>query len=112
MATRAKTSWKRRCFTLLAVLFFLAPACYGFGKKFQELLLLALGPRLPGEEDGSFAVMPLVNYLLASAGFLLLLIWASLRGMFHDIERPKYTMLETERELDEAETVEKFDIPR
>jgi len=30
-----------------------------------------------------------------------LFFWAAANGMFHDIERPKYTMLDNERRLDE-----------
>ena len=41
----------------------------GFGIKFLELINLT-----QGETDGGFAVTPVVNYLLASAGFLCLLL--------------------------------------
>ncbi|HHM12601.1 MAG TPA: cbb3-type cytochrome oxidase assembly protein CcoS [Planctomycetaceae bacterium] len=44
----------------------------------------------------------MVNYVLVGIGFLFLLGWAIFTGMFHDIEAPKYTMLERERELDQA----------
>ena len=67
----------------------------GFGVKLLELIRLT-----QGETDGGFAVTPVVNYLLASAGFLCLLLGAAINGMFNDIERPKYTMLENERKLD------------
>ncbi len=68
----------------------------GFGVKLLELIHLTT----QGETDGGFAVTPVVNYLLASTGFLCLLLGAALNGMFDDIERPKYTMLENERKLD------------
>jgi hypothetical protein len=84
--------------TLILAVFILIPACYGFGKKFFELLALV------GDEEGSFAVMPVLNYLLASLGFAMLFLWAMLHGMFRDIEAPKQTMLENEARLDaEAE---------
>lgn len=67
----------------------------GFGLKFLELINLT-----QGETDGGFAVTPVVNYLLASAGFLCLLLAAALNGMFNDIEKPKYLMLENEKRLD------------
>ena len=102
MKKSAKTSWRRRLFTVLAVSFFLVPAGVGFGNKFRELVILAW------DEEGSFAVMPLLNYLLASVGFMFLLFWAAYHGMFHDIEKPKFAMLERERELDEAEKTEQF----
>ncbi|REK10311.1 MAG: cbb3-type cytochrome oxidase assembly protein CcoS [Planctomycetota bacterium] len=44
----------------------------------------------------------MLNYLLASLGFLFLFGWAVMSGMFHDIERPKYTMLENEARLDHS----------
>lgn len=83
--------------TLLFGLGVLIPAVRGFGQKFYELCMLI------DDADGAFAVMPVVNYLLASIGFLLLLGWAILNGMFRDIEKPKYTMLQTEQMLDECE---------
>ena len=52
------------------------------------------------DPNGAFAVTPIVNYLLAGLGFLCMLGWAACNGMFHDIEQPKRTMLETEQQLD------------
>lgn len=73
----------------------LLPCLVGFVIKFSELLALTNAP-----EDGGFSITPVINYLLASAGFFFLLLWAALNGMFSDLERPKYLMLENERELD------------
>jgi hypothetical protein len=36
-----------------------------------------------------------------------LMVWAALNGMFHDIERPKRTMLETEAWLDRTEVAQR-----
>ena len=47
----------------------LVPSLWGFGDKFREFVLLARG-----DVDGVFAVTPVINYLLASFGFLLL-VW-------------------------------------
>jgi len=88
--------------TLLLAVLILLPACYGFGRKFLELV------KLVGNEEGSFAVIPVLNYLLASLGFAMLFLWAMFQGMFHDIEAPKRTMLETEAKLD-AEAEEERD---
>jgi hypothetical protein len=74
----------------------LLPCMYGFCTKFWELVVICRG-----DMTGAFAIAPIVNYLLASAGFLLLLGWAAANGMFHDIEQPKVTLLEHERMLDE-----------
>lgn len=84
--------------TLVMAAAILLPSLYGFGSKFVEFLALA-----SGEVDGAFAIAPVVNYLLASLGFLCLFGWAAYNGMFHDIERPKVQMLENERQLDERE---------
>jgi len=75
----------------------LLPSLYGFGTKLIEFIALARG-----DVEGSFAISPVVNYLLASFGFLLLFGWAALGGMFRDIEQPKFTMLENEMKLDLA----------
>jgi hypothetical protein len=72
---------------------------FGFGSKFVELVKLVRDSD-SGASEGVFAVAPLVNYLLASAGFLCMLGWATCHGMFHDIEGPKTTMLEHEELLD------------
>lgn len=73
----------------------LIPSLLGFVMKFGELVALT-----EGADDGGFAITPVINYLLASAGFFFLLLWAAVNGMFRDLERPKYLMLENERELD------------
>ncbi len=66
-----------------------------FIRKLYDLAYIAM--YLP---DGAFAVTPVVNYLLAGVGFLCMLGWAAYNGMFHDIEKPKQTMLDNEHQLD------------
>lgn len=73
----------------------LLPSLYGFGTKFLEFIAL-----FRGDVDGAFAITPILNYLLASLGFLLLFGWAALGGMFRNVEQPKYSMLENEAWLD------------
>jgi hypothetical protein len=85
--------------TLLLAFAILIPSLWGFGTKFYEFVLVARG-----DVEGVFAVTPVINYLLASLGFLLLFGWAAANGMFHDIEQPKRTMLEIEQQLDASET--------
>ncbi|MGI9456829.1 MAG: hypothetical protein ACR2NU_09715 [Aeoliella sp.] len=85
----------RSWITILLAAMILVPSLWGFGNKFLELVALGRG-----EVDGVFAVTPVVNYLLASLGFLCLFCWAAANDMFHDIERPKHTMLENEAMLD------------
>ena len=81
--------------TLVLALLILPISLWGFGSKLVEFINV-----YRGRADGAFAVAPIVNYMLASAGFFLLLLWAAMNGMFHDIERPKHTLLEREAELD------------
>ena len=81
--------------TLVLAFVILIPSFFGFGGKLLEFFHV-----FEGEADGAFAVAPLVNYLLATTGFLLALLWAIANGMLNDVERPKYTMLETEARLD------------
>lgn len=102
MATSTGESRTQNYVVALMAVIILGFCAYGFGTKFYELVMLVKG----SEElsDGTFAVMPIVNYLLASAGFLCLLGWAAYHGMFHDIERPKQSMLELEERLDAKAT--------
>lgn len=80
---------------VLFALAILLPSLWGFSMKFREFVMLARG-----DVEGVFAVTPVMNYLLASFGFLLLFGWAAANGMFHDIEKPKQTMLDNEERLD------------
>ncbi len=84
---------------ILAVLI-LVPSLWGFGMKLNEFIAL-----VRGDVDGVFAISPVANYLLASLGFFCLLLWATLNGMFRDIEEPKYHMLEQESQLDKASSL-------
>ena len=84
-----------KVWAVLAIVFFLGPAMFGFGTKFYELVRV-----FEGDAAGAFAVTPIVNYLLAGCGFVLLFAWAARNGMFRDIERPKFEMLDNERRLD------------
>jgi hypothetical protein len=72
----------------------LVPAGVGFSMKFRELLSLS------GDPEGAFAIMPVVSYLTTSVGFFFLFFYAAMHGMFSNIERPKYSFLDTERRLD------------
>ncbi len=81
--------------TIVFGVLILIPSMLGFVMKFGELMTLT-----GDSTDGGFAITPVINYLLASLGFFFLLMWAAVNGMFRDLERPKYLMLENERELD------------
>ena len=98
--TRPESPNRRRLWVMvMATLVFLVPALLGFGNKFFEFVAL-----YRHDELGAFTIVPIVNYLLASGGFLFLFLWATMHGMFRDIEGPKYTMLENERRFDAALT--------
>jgi len=98
ITTRSRATWV----TALFALAILIPSLYGFGTKFREFVILSRG-----DVDGVFAISPILNYLLASTGFLCLFCWATMQGMFRDIEQPKLDMLEREHQLDLAEADER-----
>ena len=81
--------------TLLLAVVILVPSCVGFGTKLLEFIFT-----FRTDPDGAFAITPILNYLLSSAGFMLLLVWATWNGMFRDVEAPKFDLLRREAELD------------
>jgi len=93
--------WRSLLFHMLAVSFFLVPAGVGFTVKYLDLLIL-----FGAGEEGAFAIVPIMNYLLSSIGFFLVFFWAVRHGMFREIEQVKHKMLNTERELDAREKEE------
>jgi hypothetical protein len=102
MATQSTPfRWRSFLFHLLAISFFLVPAGVGFIVKYLDLLIL-----FGSGEEGAFAIMPIMNYLLCSLGFFMLFFWAVRHGMFREIEQAKHKMLEQEWQLDAAEKEE------
>lgn len=90
------TSQQRKMWVTVGMAFLiLLPSMYGFVGKFIEFVHI-----YRGSSGGEFAVAPIMNYLLASAGFFCLLVWAAWNGMFRDIEKPKDEMLANEAILD------------
>ena len=88
-------AWK---LTIVFAVLILPISLLAFMEKLVELSYIVL----KDEPDGAFALTPLVNYLLASAGFFLLILGAAVNGMFNDLEKPKHLMLENELRLDAA----------
>ena len=95
---QADSRLKNRIVAVIAVLI-LVPAAYGFIDKIYAFISVAEG----AHDELRFTIVPVLNYFLLAAGFFCLLIWATLQGMFRNIERPKYTMLEREAELQRRE---------
>jgi hypothetical protein len=91
----ARDARRRMWLTVIMGVLILIPSMYGFLGKFIEFIHI-----YRGEPGGEFAVAPILNYLLASAGFFCMLLWAAWNGMFHDIEKPKYDFLENEARLE------------
>ena len=93
--TKALRLQRSHIITLLFGIPILIFSGVGFGAKFLEFI-----NTFQGEQEGAFAITPMVNYFLASAGFFCMLVWATINGMFRDIEEPKRTMLEQDAALD------------
>jgi cbb3-type cytochrome oxidase maturation protein len=94
MPTRTTRTALWICRVLLAAVLV---AGLGFSYKLLEFSREALE-----SEVASFAVVPLVVYVLVALGFASLFVWAVLRGQFRDIEGPKYRLLEEEERHDRA----------
>jgi hypothetical protein len=76
----------------------LIPAAYGFVEK---LMLFVLAVRR--DLIGGITIVPIVNYLIVTAGMVCLLVWGIAHGMFRNVEQPKYDMLEREARLEAEE---------
>ena len=98
MNSTGTNSRRQFIITCILAVVILVPSLWGFGTKFIEFIAL-----FRSSSDGVFAISPIMNYLLAGLGFFCLLCWGMAQGMFTDVERPKYTMLQTEQRLDEAQ---------
>ena len=70
-----------------------------FAYKIYEFIQTAGRSDMPG-----FAFATVFSYFIVTLGFLCLAAWAYARGHYHDIEEPKYRLLETESELERLET--------
>ena len=75
--------------------FVVVAGALAFGWKLYEFAADLL------DDDGlRFAGAHLLTYVLVAGGFFLLLLFCFLRGHFADIEKPKYDLLDMEREHD------------
>jgi len=80
----------------------LIPSILGFANKFLDLMIVA-----QGDEEGAFALTPMINYLLATAGFFCMLMWAVAQGAFYDLNSPSQSMFENELELERRSAAHK-----
>jgi hypothetical protein len=94
---RGGGSRRKAWITLVMAVLILIPSLYGFAGKFIEFVHI-----YRGTGGGEFAVAPILNYLLASAGFFCMLLWAAWNGMFRDVEQPKEEFLDNEARIDAA----------
>lgn len=76
----------------------LVSGALGFGFKLFEMISTIFE-----SPDYRFALPPVLTYLFVAAGFFCMLIVATLRGMFRNVEAPKYRMLELESAYDAEE---------
>jgi nitrogen fixation-related uncharacterized protein len=54
------------------------------------------------DEVEGFGAVAVATYLIGMVPIVFVTLWAVLTGRFHDIEAPKYRVLEIDRELEEA----------
>ena len=104
--TRLRLS-KKTLAVIVIGLAVIIPSAPGFIDKLVQFFKLA-----QEEEGGGFALVPIMNYLLVAIGFICLMVWATINGMFRQIEKPKYTMLEQEEAIDQADGLDQTGEPR
>jgi hypothetical protein len=91
----ASDSRKKTIVVVTIGVLILVPAAYGFVEKLMLFILAVKRDMIAG-----FTIIPVVNYLIVTAGMACLLVWAIAHGMFRRIEQPKYTMLDREAQID------------
>ncbi len=67
------------------------------------LKMFTLAKNVIRSPEYSYALPPVLTYACVASGFFCLLVVAVMRGMFRDVERPKYRMLELEEKYDREE---------
>ena len=95
-----RPKWRIVVFWMIAIAAFV-PTAFGFLFKFYRMVQTQ-----NSVEGGGFTLIPISNYLFMALGFICLLAYAVLNGMFRDVEGPKYTMLQHEEELDRQDLLE------
>ena len=90
-----KTTGKAATWICWFLLFTTAIAGSGFAYKMFQFTKEAAESK-----EASFAVVPVIVYILVALGFVSLFLWALTRGQFRDIEGPKLRLLEQEEQYD------------
>ncbi len=99
MVTNPKATKAQRITLIAFLVVFLLPAGVGFAIKLYEFMTVANG----ATSEGTFMLVPVLNYFIVFMGMLCMLAWATTNGMFRDIEKPKFDMLRREQKLDELD---------
>jgi uncharacterized membrane protein YhaH (DUF805 family) len=73
----------------------LVGAGVGFVYKMSEFVMTIVKDDVEG-----FGAVAVIVYLVGIVPIIFLTLWAVLTGRFHDIERPKFRMLELDREIE------------
>ncbi len=98
---RDKNSKTKTVIVAIIGIFILIPGGIGFGDKLYQFFQVLYS----NDEGGRFALVPILTYLIVSAGFLCVLVWGAMKGMLSDIEGPKFDMMDREELLDKEEKV-------
>lgn len=94
MGETAKSKKRKTRIIIGMAVLIIVPSAIGFTEKFIQFVRT-----LSSDDGGHFTVIPILNYLIVTAGFTCLLVWATAHGMFRDVEKPKFKLLEQEEEL-------------
>jgi len=94
---RQAGSRRQTWITVIFAIVIFIPCIFGFGTKFLELVNLS-----HSDQEGRFALTPVVNYLLATMGFLCMFLWGATRGTFHNVEAAKQKMLDDDELIEKA----------
>lgn len=79
------------------ILFVILPGGISFVVKVGSYFMVEM------EEGMSGFAMPFFNYLFVAMGFILLFVWAFLKGHFKDIDKPSYDMLRMEQSFEDSD---------
>jgi nitrogen fixation-related uncharacterized protein len=92
---RGRRARVRRVAVLVFAVAVLAIAGLGFAYKMTEFAMTIVNDDIAG-----FGAAAVSVYLIGMIPIVFLTLWAVLTGKFHDIERPKFRLLELDREIE------------